>query len=98
MAHNAMNSLVDPEVIWGPLSLMASRTGRLGSSRAGSTRPSWRAWTSSSSPSASSASVNTTWTWVEVSSAETTSPSHLRLTRSSITVTATPARVKWVVS
>ena len=93
-----MNSLVDPEVIWGPLSLMASRTGRLGSSRAGSTRPSWRAWTSSSSPSAWSASVNTTWTWVEVSSAETTSPSHLRLTRSSITVTATPARVKWVVS
>jgi hypothetical protein len=42
--------------------------------------------------------VTTTWTWVEVSSAETISASHLRLTRSSTTVAATPARVKWVVS
>jgi hypothetical protein len=42
--------------------------------------------------------VNTTWTWVEVSSAETISASHLRLTRSSTTVAATPARGKWVVS
>ncbi len=93
-----MNSLVDPEVICGPLSLKASSTGRAGSSTVGSTRPSWRALTSSSSPSRSSASVNTTWTWVEVSSAETTSASHLRLTRSSTTVAATPAWVKWVVS
>jgi hypothetical protein len=51
-----------------------------------------------SRPSRSSASVNTTWTWVEVSSAETISASHLRDMRSSITVAATPARVKWVVS
>jgi hypothetical protein len=37
-------------------------------------------------------------TWVEVSSAETISASHLRETRSSTTVAATPALVKWVVS
>jgi hypothetical protein len=42
--------------------------------------------------------VNTTWTWVEVSSAETISASHLRDTRSSITVTAVFALMKWVVS
>ena len=93
-----MNSLVEPEVICGPLSLRASRIGRAGSSTVGSTSPSWRAPTSSSSPSRSSASQNTTWTWVEVSSTETISASHLRLTRSSTTVAATPARVKWVVS
>src|SRR5512132_3014112 len=50
MAHKAMNSLVEPEVIWGPLSLSASSTGRAGSSMVGSTRPSWRAATRSSSP------------------------------------------------
>jgi hypothetical protein len=98
MAHKAMNSRVDPEVICGPLSLRASRTGRAGSSTVGSTRPSCRAATSSASPSRSNASVNTTWTWVEVSSAETISASHLRLTRSSTTVAATPAAAKWVVS
>ena len=42
--------------------------------------------------------MNTISTWVEVSSDDTMSAIHLRLTRSSITVTATPARVKWVVS
>jgi hypothetical protein len=98
IAHKAMNSRVDPEVICGPLSLRASSTGRDGLSTVGSTSPSWRAATSSSSPSASSASVNTTWTWVEVSSTETISASHLRLTRSSTTVAAIPAQVKWVVS
>ncbi len=97
-AHNAMSSRVDPLVICGPLPLTASRTGRLGSSTVGSARPSWRALTRSSSPSCSSASVNTTWTWVAVSSAETISASHVRDTRSSVTVAATPARVKWVVS
>jgi hypothetical protein len=45
-----------------------------------------------------SASVNTISSWVEVSSAETMSAIHLRDTRSSITVTATPAFVKCVVS
>jgi hypothetical protein len=93
-----MNSRVDPEVICGPLSLSANSTGRAGSSTVRSTRPSWRAQTRASSPSACSASVTTTWTWVEVSSAETISASHLRLTRSSTTVAATPAAVKWVVS
>ena len=72
MAHKAMNSLVEPEVICGPLSLKASSTGRDGSSTVGSTRPSW---------------------WAATSSA-----SHLRLTRSSTTVAATPALGKWVVS
>jgi hypothetical protein len=98
IAHKAMNSRVEPEVICGPLSLRASSTGRLGSSTVGSTRPSWRAATSSARPSRSSASQKTTWTWVEVSSADTISASHLRETRSSTTVAATPARVKWVVS
>jgi hypothetical protein len=98
MAHKAMNSRVEPEVICGPLSLSANSTGRDGSSTVGSTRPSWRAVTRSSRPSRSSASVNTTSSWVEVSSALTISASHLRETRSSITVAATPARVKWVVS
>jgi hypothetical protein len=93
-----MNSRVEPEVICGPLSLIASRIGRAGSSTVGSTKPSWRAVMRASSPSRSKASVNTTWTWVEVSSAETISASHLRDTRSSITVAATPARVKWVAS
>src|SRR5512132_2151930 len=32
MAHNAMNSRVEPEVICGPLSLIASRIGRWSSS------------------------------------------------------------------
>jgi hypothetical protein len=50
------------------------------------------------SPSASSAWQKAAWTWTLVSSNETTSPSHLRETRSSIAQTATPARVKWVVS
>jgi hypothetical protein len=98
MAHKAMNSRVEPLLIWGPLSLRASRIGRAGSSTVGSTRLSWRAVMRASSPSRSNASVTTTWTWVEVSSAETTSASHLRETRSSITVAATPALVKWVVS
>src|SRR6266516_7849736 len=90
MAHRAMNSRVEPEVIWGPLSLIASRMGRDGSSVVGSTRPSWRAVTSSTRPSRSSASVTTTSTWVEVSSAETMWASHLRLTRSAITVGPRP--------
>jgi hypothetical protein len=98
IAHEAMNSLVDPEVICGPLSLRASSTGRDGSSTLVSTRPSWRAVMRSSKPWRSNASVNTTWTWVEFSSAETISASHLRETRSSTTVAATPALVKWVVS
>jgi hypothetical protein len=98
MAHKAMNSRVEPEVICGPLSLIASSTGRDGSSTVGSTRPSWRAVTRSSSSSRSNASVNTTWIWVAVSSADTISAIHLRDTRSSTTVAATPARVKWVVS
>jgi hypothetical protein len=46
------DSLVDPEVIWGPLSDTASSSGRVGSSTARSTRPSWRAATSSASPRA----------------------------------------------
>jgi len=98
IAHKAMNSRVDPDVICGPLSLMASRIGRDGSSRLRSTRPSWRAATSSASPSRSSASQNTTWTWVAVSSADTISAIHLRETKSSITVAATLAWVKCVVS
>jgi hypothetical protein len=98
MAHKAMNSRVEPEVICGPLSLIASRIGRAGSSTLVSTRPSWRAPTSSSRPSRSNAWVKTTSSWVEVSSPLTISASHLRLTRSSITVAATPARGKWVVS
>src|SRR5216117_4236374 len=57
MAHKAMNSRVDPEVICGPLSLKASSTGRDGSSTVGSTRPSWRALTRASRPSRASASV-----------------------------------------
>jgi hypothetical protein len=48
------------------------------------------------SPSASSAWQKAAWTWTLVSSTETTSPSHLRETRSSIAQTAAPARVKWV--
>jgi hypothetical protein len=40
IAHKAMNSLVDPEVICGPLSLKAGSTGRDGSSTLGSTKPS----------------------------------------------------------
>jgi hypothetical protein len=98
MAHNAMNSRVEPEVICGPLSLRASRIGRAGSSQVRSTVPSRRAATCSISPSPSRASQKAAWTWVEVSSTETTSASHLRETRSSIAQTATPARVKWVVS
>ncbi len=50
IAHRAMNSRVEPEVICGPLSLIASRTGRDGSSTVASTRPSWRALMRSSSP------------------------------------------------
>jgi len=49
-------------------------------------------------PSASSASQKAAWTWTLVSSALTTSHSHLRDTKSSITVTAIFALVKWVVS
>jgi hypothetical protein len=96
--HSARNSLVDPEVIWGPLSDTASSSGRLGSSTARSTRPSWRAATSSARPSPSSASVNTTWTWVEVSSALSRVASHLRLTRSMIANAqgAARQRPKWV--
>jgi len=87
-----------PGVIWGPLSDTASSSGRPGSSRARSTRPSWRAATSSMRPSASSASVNTTWTWVEVSSALSRVASHLRLTRSMIAkaLGAARQRPKWV--
>jgi len=80
------------------LSLIASRTGRAGSSAVGPARPSWRAVVRASSPSRTNASVNTTWTWVTVSSAETISASHVRDTRSSVTVAATLAWVKWVVS
>ena len=42
--------------------------------------------------------MNTISIWVEVSSAETISATHLRDTRSSMTVTAIPALGKWVVS
>ena len=81
IAHSAMNSRVDPDVICGPLSETASRTGRCSSLVWGSARPSSRrAATASSSPSISRASVKATSTWVEVSSAETTSVIHLRLT------------------
>ncbi len=45
IAHRAMNSGWELEVICGPLSLKASSTGRAGSSTVGSTRPSWRAVT-----------------------------------------------------
>jgi hypothetical protein len=100
MEHNARNSLVDPEVIWGPLSDTASSSGRVGSSRARSTRPSWRAATSSASPSRSKAAVNTTSTWLEVSSALSRVASHLRLTRSMIAnaLGAARQRPKWVTS
>ena len=103
MACRAMNSLVEPEVICGPLSLTASRMGRAGSSVPGSASgrpvgPSSRTITSAIRSSRSNASVNTTWTLVEVSSPETMVASHLRETRSSMTVAATPARVKCVVS
>jgi hypothetical protein len=98
MAHKAMNSRVEPEVICRCVVAEGQQHRPDGSSTVGSTRPSCRAATSSSRPSAGSASVTTTWTWVEVSSTETISASHLRLTRSSTTVAATPARVKWVVS
>ena len=81
MAHRAMNSLVEPELIWGPLSETASRIGREGSSRLRSTVPSARASISRRSPSASSASTRATWTWVEVSSEETTVVSHFLVTR-----------------
>src|SRR5512132_642109 len=92
--------LVDPEVICGPLSEAASSSGRVGSSTARSTRPSWRAATSPSKPSRSKASVNTTWTWVEVSSALSRVASHLRLTRSTIANAhgAARQRPKWVTS
>src|SRR5438093_1816791 len=98
--HHAKNSRVDPEVIWGPLSDTASSSGRVGSSRARSTRPSWRAATSSSRPSAPSAAPNTTSTWVEVSSALSRVASHLRLTRSMIANAqgAARQRPKWVTS
>ncbi len=98
MAHRAMNSGADPDVIWRPLSDTASRMGRLSSSTLGSTRPSALASTGSRRPSAARASPKMISTWVEVSSAETMSAIHLRDTRSSITVTATPARVKCDVS
>ena len=44
IAHSAMNSRVEPEVICGPLSETASRIGRAGRHRrVGSTGRSWRA-------------------------------------------------------
>jgi hypothetical protein len=98
MAHSAMKSQVDPGVICGLLSLIASRIGRVGSSQARSTVPSRRAATCSMRPSASSAWQKAAWTWTLVSSLLTTSHSHLREIRSSITVTAVLALVKWVVS
>jgi hypothetical protein len=100
MEHKARNSRVDPEVIWGPLSDTASSSGRLGSSTARFTRPSWRAATRLMSPSTWSASVNTTWTWVEVSSALSSVASHLRLTRSMMAKAqgAARQRPKWVTS
>lgn len=81
----------------------ASRIGRRSSSTLGSASArelglSSRARTASMKPSRSKASVKTRWTWVEVSCAETIVASHLRLTRSSMTVAATPARVKCAVS
>jgi len=93
-----MNSRVEPEVIWAPLSDTASRIGRCGSSTVGSTRPSWRAVTLSMSPSAMRASVKASWTWVEVSSTDTTVVSHLRDTRSSNARAAMPALGNCVVS
>jgi hypothetical protein len=96
MAHSAMNSRMEPEVIWGPLSERANRMGRAWSSTLGSTSPSVRASTWARSPSAARASVKTISIWVEVSSAEAMSAIHLRLTRSSTTVTATWTRLKWV--
>ena len=100
IAHIAMNSRVDPEVICGPLSLTARRMGRrTASSTEGSARLSWWAATSSCRPSSSSASQNATWTWVVVSSPDTISQIHLRVTRSMIVITATPGqRAKCVTS
>jgi len=99
IAHNAMNSRVEPDVIWGPLSETASRIGLAWSSTPMSTRPSsWRASTFSSSPSTPRAAVKASSTWVDVSSTETISVIHLRETRSSMISTAIPALVKWVVS
>ncbi len=82
IACSAMNSRVEPEVIWAPSSETASRIGWSERGLAGSASPSTRAVAWSSTPSASSARVKRTATWVDVVSLQISWSIHLRLTRS----------------
>jgi hypothetical protein len=107
IAPAAMNSLVECERIWGPLSLIAISTGirsasgpsiSAGLSSPARSRASSRASIRSASCSSSSAARKPAWIWQLVSSAETSVDSQRRET-TSITATAPRrARVKWVKS